>query len=166
MIGTHLVFVLLPLGTLLAYPMYKLVALECSVMRIYAILSIALVIPLTQQGVLLFLKSWLLGVIPVTAAVLRASTVIQYTVSYLSLPLITAVWTLPVSPEVAASNCLLRCFGILVVIPISCLLGCFGGKRVVLAHPSAVTIWALSAVCPTLHRCCPDMRAACWTVGT
>ena len=92
-LGTHLVLVLLPLWTLLAYPMYQLVALQCGVMKIYAILSIALVIPLMQQGVLRFLKSWLLGVLPITAPVLRASTVTQNTLCYHSLPFISAVWT-------------------------------------------------------------------------
>ena len=76
MIGTHLVFVLPSLGTLLAYPMYQLVALQCGVMRIYAILSIALMVPLMQQSVLLLLKCWLLGVVPVIAVATRASCVL------------------------------------------------------------------------------------------
>ena len=162
----HLVLVLLPLWTLLAYPMHHLVAPQCGVMRIYAIPGIALMVPLMQQGVLRFLKGWLLGVLLVIATAMWAPTVTQNTLCYVSLPLMFAVWTLPVSPGAAAGKCLLRCAGILVVVPISCYCGCFGGKRVVLAHLSALTVWTVCALCPTLHRCCPDVKAAYWTVGT
>ena len=34
-----------------------------------------------------------------------------------------------------------------------------------LAHLCAQTVWAFGAFCPLSHRCHPDMRAACWTVG-
>ena len=163
--STHLVSVLLPLWTLLAYPMYKLVAFQCSGVRVYAIFSIALMIPLLQQGVFHCLKRWLLRVLPATAV--WASTInLVNLFAYRSLPLMFAVWTLPVSPGAAAGKCLLRCAGILVVVPISCYCGCFGGKRVVLAQLPALTIWAVSAACPVVNRTRPDMRAACWAVGT
>ena len=131
---------LLPLGTLLAYPMYQLVALQCGVMRIYAIPGIALMVPLMQQGMLLLLKCWLLGTLGVAAAGVGTPTAVGNLVCYLSLPLMFAVWTLPVSPEAAAGKCLFRCLGILAVIPVSCYYWCFGGKRVVLAQLSALTI--------------------------
>ena len=146
--------------------MYKLRALKCCVVRIYAILSIALMVPLTQQSVFHSLKCRVLGFLFIAAAATRASTIVHSPHCYLSLPLMSAVWTLPVSSGVAASKCLLRCLGILAVIPISCLLGCFGGKRIVLAHLSALTVWAVSAVRPACHCCQPGMKAACWTVGT
>ena len=150
----------------MAYPMYKLVALKRCVVRMYAILSIALMVPLTQQSVFRHLKCGMVGVLLIAAAAPWASTVKHDPVSYLSLPFKPAVWTLPVNPQFAASKSLLRCACVLIVIPISCLLGCFGGKRVVLAHLSALTIWTLCTICTFGHRCHPDMRAACWTVGT
>ena len=118
-VSIHLVSVQLPLWTLVAYPMYKLHALKFCVVRIYAILGIALMVPLTQQSVFRCLKCRMAGLLDIAAAATRASTVVLDPLCYLSLPFMLAVWTLPVSSGVAASKCLLGCLDILAVIPIS-----------------------------------------------
>ena len=163
--STHLVSVQLTLWTLMTYPVYKLAAPQGCVVRIHTLQGIALMVPFKQQCMLLFLKCWLLGVLHVAIPATRAPRVALNPGHYLSLPLMLAVWTFPVSPKVAASKSLLRCADIFAVIPVSCYGGCFGGKRVVLAQLPALTVWTVSAFGLTLYYCFPDMRTACWTVG-
>ena len=155
----------LTLWTIVAYPMNMLVALQRCIVRIDSVQGITFVVPFKQQRVLLILKCWLLSALLVTAAAAWTACVIHNPACSWSLPLISAVWAFPVSSGVTARKCLLRCVGISAVIPITCYCRCFGGKRVMLAHLLPLTIWALCATCPTLHCCCPNMRAACWTVG-
>ncbi len=72
---------------------------------------------------------------------------------------------LPLSPAVTASKSLLRCVGVLVMIPIRYLSWCFGSKRAMLTHCSPCTIWAFVASCALEHTGHPEMRAPRWTVG-
>ncbi len=162
----HLVLVHLSLWTLLAVPMNKLVAAKSGVVGMNAICSIALIVPFKQQWVLHCFKCWFLcfpSISFVTAQ--RTTAVIPHTLCNLGLPLVAADWALPLGPEVTARKHLLRCLGVLVMVPVLCLSWCFGSKRAVLTHSVPVTIWAFGASCTATHTCLLDMRAACWTVG-
>ena len=134
-------------------------------MRMNAICSIALIVPLKQQLMLRCLKRRLLCSCYKFATATRTSAVFPYTVCNWSLPLMAACWALPLSPEVTARNRLLRCLGVLVMIPVFELTRCLGSKRVVLSHCLSCTIWAFVALCAALHSCLPDMRPSRWTIG-
>ena len=127
--------------------------------------TIALIVPFKQQLMLRFFKCWLDCSPSKFATATRTSAVLLHTARDLSLPLVTACWALPLSPEVTASKRLLRCLGILALIPVFELIWCLGSKRVVLTHCLSCTIWAFVALCTGLHSCLPDMRASQWTVG-
>jgi len=127
---SHLVLVQLSLWALLANPMHKFVAAKSGAAGMNAILEVALIVPLKQQWVLRCFKRWLF----VSANALRATTIILHTLCNLALPLVVACWALSLGPEVTASKRLLRCLGILVMVPVSCLSWCLGSKRVVLTQ--------------------------------
>ncbi len=57
---------------------------------------------------------------------------------------------------------LLRCPGIVVMIPVS---QRFGRTRAVLAYLLPCTVWAVSACCTLTYFCLPNVNASCWTVG-
>jgi len=126
----------LSLWALLANPMHKFVAAKSGAAGMNAILEVALIVPLKQQWVLRCFKRWLFvsaSNITISNA-LRATTIILHTLCNLALPLVVACWALSLGPEVTASKRLLRCLGILVMVPVSCLSWCLGSKRVVLTQ--------------------------------
>ena len=155
----------LSLWTLLAHPMHTLLAGQGSVVWKDAIFGIALIVPFKQQLMFCCFKSWVTRQPFMALTAPRTTAALLCTPCNLSLPLMAAGWTLPCSPEAAARKHLLRCFGILVLIPVLDLSRCFSSKRVVLAKFSPFTIWAFTASCAAEHTCLPDMRASCWTVG-
>jgi len=163
---THSVLVQLSLWTLLAIPMHKLVAAKGGVVGMNAICSIALIVPLKQQWVVHCFIRWLLC-FPLNSFVTatRTSAVVQHTLCNTSLPLVAACWAHPLSPELTARKHVLRCLGILVMVPVLDLSRCFGSKRVVLTYCFPLTIWTFGASCAAVHSCLPDMRVSCWTVG-
>ncbi len=165
--GRFLVQMQLSLRAVVADPVHQLSAAKGGVMGMNAICSIALMVPMKQQGVLHCFESWLFVFVSDRkySAASRTTTVILHTFGNMSLPLMTADGALPLSPEVAASKRLLRCLVILVLVPVLHLARCFGSKRAVLTYCSPSTIWAFGASCAVTHTCLPDMRASCWTVG-
>ena len=79
------------------------------------------------------------------------------------LPFPIALWTFPLSPEVAASQHLLWGFWVLVVVPLLGNIRCCGGKRVVQANQPVGAVWALAAsCCPAAHKYCPDVQLLSW----
>jgi len=150
-----------------ADPVHQLSAAKGGVMGMNAICSIALIVPIKQQGVLHCFKSWLFVCISNTrySAASRTTMVISRTCGNFSLPLMAADRALPLSPEDTASKRLPRCLGILVLVPELQLAWCLGSKRAVLTHSPPCTIWAGVASGAAGHICLPDMRASCWTVG-
>jgi len=40
----------------------------------------------------------------------------------------------------------------------------YGLEGVVNAHSSALTVWAVGAACPLIHRSLPDVGLACWAL--
>jgi len=120
----------LSLGALVADPVHQLLAAKSGVLWMDAVLEVALSVPFKQQWVLRCFKRWLF----VSANALRATTIILHTLCNLALPLVVACWALSLGPEVTASKRLLRCLGILVMVPVSCLSWCLGSKRVVLTQ--------------------------------
>ena len=112
-----------------------------------------------------FFKRWLNCSPSKFTSATRTSAVLLHTFGNMSLPLMTAGGALPLSPEVAASKRLLRCLGILILVPVLHLARCFGSKRAVLTYCCPSTIWASGASCAVTHTCLPDMRASCWTAG-
>ena len=157
----------LSLRAVVADPVHQLSAAKGGVMGMNAICRIALIVPFEQQRVLHCFKCWLLVFVSNTrcSAASRTSTVILHTFANYSLPLMAADWTLPLSPEDTASKRLLRCLGVLVMVPELQLARCLGSKRAVLTHSPPCTIWAAVALGAAGHNCLPDMRASCWTVG-
>ena len=120
----------------MADPMHQLLAAKGGVMGMDAVLSVVLVIPFKQQRVLRCCKRWLF--VPVSnrtdSVATRTSTVVTHAGCDLSLPLVAAGRAFPLSPQVSASKRLLRCLGVFVMIPVSCLSRCLGSKRAVLTH--------------------------------
>ena len=137
----HLIPVQLSLGAVVAHPMHRLFAAKGGGAGMNAICSIALIVPFMQQLMLCCFKC---GVPFVPSrgfvATSRTSAVFPHTLCKLTLPLMAAVRALPVSSEGTASNRLLRCLGVLVLIPVLQLAGCFGSERAVLAYRSAFTV--------------------------
>ena len=113
--------------------------------------SIAFIVPLKQQRTMYCVQCGLLCVNCVSSTTVRATTVLVYTCSNPSLPLMAADPTLPFSPKSAASKCLLWRFDVFGLVPIFHLSWCLGSKRVVLAHRSPVTVWALGSSCTVGH---------------
>ena len=69
---------------------------------------------------------------------------------------------LPVSPEVASSQQVLRRFLILAVTPVSKHgIRCYSSQRVSRADRSVIAVRALCASCSAGHSCCPNM----WLAG-
>jgi len=103
----------------MANPMHQLSAAKGGVVGMNAICGIALIVPFTQQLMLGCFKRWLLC-FPSKSFVIatRTSAVILHTVCNWSLPLMAADRALPLSSEVTASKCLLRCLGIFALIPV------------------------------------------------
>ncbi len=167
MIRTHLIPVHLSLGALVADPMHQLFAAKSGVLWMNAVLEVALSVPFKQQRVLRCFKRWLTVFVSnrTNSIASRTTTVIAHALRNLTLPLVAAYWTRPLSPEVTASKRLLRCFSVLVLIPVLDLSRCLSSQRAVLAYLSAFTIWAFGASCAVMHKSFPDMRASCWTVG-
>ncbi len=159
--STHLIQVQLFLGAVVADPMHQLLAAKGGGVGMNAICSIALMVPLTQQLMTCYFKCGLLC-FPSTSFIstTRTSAVVLHTLCNLTLPLMAADGALPLSSEGTASNRLLRCLGVLVLIPVLDLFWCFGSKRVVLACLSAFTIWASATSCAVRHSGLPDMRAS------
>ena len=157
----------LSLGALGADPMHQLSAAKGGVLGMNAVLGVALIVPFQQQWVLCCFKRRLFVTVSnrINFTASRTTTVIAHALRNLTLPLVAAYWTLPLSPEVTASKRLLRCFGVLVLIPVIDLSQCLSSQRAVLAYLSAFTIWAFGASCAAMHKSFPDMRASCWTVG-
>ena len=145
--------------------MHTLMAPKGGAVGMNAIPSIAFIVPLKQQRMMYCFQCGLLCVDCVSSTTARATTVLVYTCSNPSLPLMAADPTLPFSPKSAASKCLLWRFDVFGLVPIFHLSWCLGSKRVVLAYCSPFTIWAFTASCAAEHTCLPDMRASCWTVG-
>ncbi len=144
--STHLIQVQLSLGAVEADPMHQFFAAKGGGVGLNAICSIALIVPFTQQLMLCCFKCGVLffpfkSFVPAT----RTSAVVMHTLSDLSLPLMAADRALPVSSESTASKCLVRCLGILVLIPVLDLSRCLGSKRVVLADFPPFTIWTFGA---------------------
>ena len=133
-IGGHLVKMQLSRRAPVADPMHQLSAAKSGVLWVNAICSIALIVPFKQQLMLRCFKCWLLGSPSNFATATRTSAVFLHTLCNLSLPLVVACWAFPRSAEVSASKRLLRCLGILVMVPISGLPWCLGSKRIVLTH--------------------------------
>jgi len=131
-----LIPVQLSLGALGADPMHQLSAAKGGVLGMNAVLGVALIVPFQQQWVLRCFKRRLFVTVSnrINFTASRTTTVIPHTWCNLSLPLMAASWALPLGAEVTASKRLLRCLGILVRVPVSCLSGCLGSKRVVLAQ--------------------------------
>ncbi len=166
MVGHHLILVQLSLGAVITHPMHQLSAAKGGVVGMNAICSIALIVPFMQQLMMLCcFKCWL-RCCPSKrfATATRTSAVDLHTARDLSLPLVAAFWALPLNSDLSASKRLLRCLGVLVMIPISCLSRCLGSKRAVLTYCPSYTIWAFAASGAPIHRCLPDMRAPRWTV--
>ncbi len=164
-IGMHLVPVQLSHRAFLTHPMHTLLAAKGGAVRVNAICSIALVVPLQQQRVFCCCKRWLLCFNCLSSTTAGATTAVFCTRSNFSLPLMAADLALPFSPKTAASKCLLWCVGIFLLVPIFELSWCLGSERVVLAYRSPFTIWAFDSSCTFGHSCLPDMRASCWTIG-
>jgi len=157
----------LSLGALGADPMHQLSAAKGGVLGMNVVLAVVLIVPFQQQWVLRCFKCWLCKPVAnrINFTALRTTMVTPRALRNLTLPLVAAYWTLPLSPEVTASKRLLRCFGVLVLIPVLDLSRCLSSERAVLAYLSAFTIWAFGASCAVMHKTFPDMRASCWTVG-
>ena len=163
--STHLILVQLSLGAVVAHPMHQLLTAEGSSVGMNAICIIALIVPFKQQLMLCCFKCGVC-VFPSDSFALaaRTSPVVNHTLCNLSLPLMAADRALPLSPEVTACKHLLRCLGILVLIPELDLSRCFGSKRAVLAQSPPFTVWASAAYCAQGNTCRPDMRVSGWTV--
>jgi len=163
--GRHLVPVQLSLRAFMTHPMHTLMTAKGGAVRMKSICSIALIVPLKQQCVLRCFKSWLLCLDCLSFTTAGATTVVFYTCSNFSLPLMAADLALPFSPKMAASKRLLWCVGVFLLVPIFDLSWCLGSKRVVLAYRSPFTIWAFGSSCAAGNSCLPDMRASCRTIG-
>ncbi len=148
----------------LTYPMHTLMAPKGGAVGMNAIPSIALIVPLKQQRMMYCFKCGLLCFDCLSSTTARATTVLFYTCSNLSLPLMAADLTLPFSPKTAASKCLLWCVAVFLLVPISELSWCLGSESVVLAQRSPFTVWAFGSFCTIGHSCLPDMGASCWTI--
>ncbi len=157
----------LSLRAVVADPVHQLSAAKGGVMGMNAICSIALIVPIEQQGVLHCFESWLTVCISNTgySAASRTTVVISHTCGNFSLPLMAADRALPLSPEDTASKRLLRCLGVLVMVPVFELARCLGSKRAVLTYCPSCTIWAAVASGAAGHICLPDMSVSRWTVG-
>ena len=158
----HLVSMQSSRRAFLTHPMHTLMAPKGGALGMNANPSIAFIVPLKQQRTMYCVQCGLLCVNCSTTV--RATTVLVYTCSNPSLPLMAADPTLPFSPKSAASKCLLWRFDVFGLVPIFHLSWCLGSKRAVLAHRSPVTVWALGSSCTVGHSCLPDMGASCWTI--
>ena len=118
----------------MADPMHPLLAAKGGVMRVDAILRVVLIVPLMQLLVLHCCKCWPCCTPCLSFATMGTAAVIFCLSFYWSLPLKAACWALPLSPKFTAHQRLLRCLGVLVMVPILCLSWCFGSKRVVLTN--------------------------------
>ncbi len=134
MIGRHLVQVQLSLRTLVADPMHPLLAAKGGIMRVDAILRVLLIVPLMQQWMLHCCKCWPRCTPSLSFATTGTAAVIFCSILHWSLPFKAACWALPLSLKFTAHQRLLRCLGILVMVPILCLSWCFGCQRVVLTN--------------------------------
>ncbi len=117
--STHLIQMQLSLGAVVAHPMHQLFAAKGGAVGMNAICSIALIVPFMQQLMLCCFKCGVLF-FPSRSfvATTRTSAIVLHTLCNLTLPLMAADRALPLSSEVTAGDCLLRCLGILVLIPI------------------------------------------------
>ncbi len=145
--------------------MHQLLAGKGGVVRVDAILEVALKVPFKQQLMSCCFESWMPCQDLTALTAPRTTAVLPCTQCNLSLPLMATDWALPFSPEVAPRKHLLRRLRILVLIPVLDLSRCFGSKRIVLADFSPFTIWAFTACSAAEHTCPPDVRASYWTVG-
>ncbi len=132
-IRTRLVLVQSSRRASLTHPMHRLMAAKGGAVRVHAIHSIALIVPLKQQLMMCCFKCRLLYFDCLGFTTAGATTVPLYTYSDSSLPLMAADWALPFSPKSAASKRLLWCVDVFCLVPIFDLSRCLGSKRVVLA---------------------------------
>ena len=146
--------------------MHQLPAAKSDVVWVEALLIVAFMIPLSQFRRLSCGKCRLRLLCSVPSTTFCTARPFAGALRYAGSPLMLAIWALPFSPEVAASQHLLRGFLILGVVPVLDYFWCYSCKRVMQADLPICTVWTLGTSCSVLHYSFPDMWLARWTVVT